>query len=290
MNVKILAPAKINLGLEILDKRADGYHNVDMIMQSVSLYDVLKISVSENSFFDIKSNVDFKCSLEDNTMHKAAECFFEFTGIKPAGILIETQKNIPSLAGLAGGSSDGAAVIVALNHMFGTCLPLNDLIKIGARVGSDVPFCINGGTARASGRGTVLNPINSELEYNLVIVKPNINIFTGSAYAKADSIKEKNILAIDRINVALKSGDLSGMCNNLFNRFEDVVEDPEVFLLKDKMRELGAKGTLMTGSGSAVFGIFEDAVSAQRCQKIMKQDYEKVFLCKPVSHGVIIDD
>lgn len=290
MNVKILAPAKINLGLEILDKRMDGYHNVDMIMQSVSLYDVLKISVSENSFFDIKSNVDFKCSLEDNTMHKAAECFFEFTGIKPAGILIETQKNIPSLAGLAGGSSDGAAVIVALNHIFETGLPLNDLMKIGAQVGSDVPFCINGGTARASGCGTVLNPINSELEYNLVIVKPNINISTGSAYAKADSIKEKNILAIDRINAALKSGDLSGMCNNLFNRFEDVVNDPEVFLLKDKMRKLGAKGTLMTGSGSAVFGIFEDAVSAQRCQKIMKQDYEKVFLCKPVSHGVIIDN
>ena len=130
----------------------------------------------------------------------------------------------------------------------------------------------------------------SELEYYLVIVKPDINISTSTAYAKAESIEKKNILAIERINTALKSGDLSGMCNNLFNCFEDVVNDPEVFLLKDKMRKLGAKGTLMTGSGSAVFGIFEDAVSAQRCQKIMKQDYEKVFLCKPVSHGVIIDN
>lgn len=290
MNVKILAPAKINLGLEILDKRADGYHNVDMIMQSVSLYDVLNISVSKNSFFEIKSNADFKCPLEDNTMYKAAKSFFEFTGVKPAEIAIEIQKNIPSLAGLAGGSSDGAAVIVALNHIFETGLPLNDLMKIGEKVGSDVPFCIKGGTSEAGGRGTILHPINSELEYYLVIVKPDINISTSTAYAKAESIEEKNILAIERINAALKSGDLSGMCNNLFNRFEDVVEDPEVFLLKDKMRELGAKGTLMTGSGSAVFGIFEDAVSAQRCQKIMKQDYEKVFLCKPVSHGVIIDN
>ena len=290
MNVKVLAPAKINLGLEILDKRADGYHNVDMIMQSVSLYDVLNISVSENNFFEIKSNVDFKCPLEDNTMYKAAKSFFEFTGIKPAGIAIEIQKNIPSLAGLAGGSSDGAAVIVALNHIFETGLPLNDLMKIGAQVGSDVPFCINGGTARAGGRGTLLSPINSELEYHLVIVKPDINISTSMAYAKSDSIKEKNTLAIEKISTALKNGDLSEMCNNLFNRFEDVVKDPEVFLLKDKMRKLGAKGTLMTGSGSAVFGIFEDAVLAQQCQKAMKQDYGKVFLCKPISHGVIINN
>ena len=288
MSVKILAPTKINLGLEILGKRSDGYHNVDMIMQSVSLYDVLDISVSETGLFDLKSSVDFGCSIEDNTMFKASECFFEFTGMKNPGILIKIQKNIPSLAGLAGGSADGAAVIVALNHMFNTNLPLKDLMAIGAKVGSDVPFCILGGTARASGRGTILDPINSRSNYYLVIVKPDISVSTGNAYAKADNIKEKNILAIDKLCSALKSGNLSEVCENLFNRFECVSDNSEIFLLKDKMIKSGAKGSLMTGSGSAVFGIFENYETAKKCHENISQDYARCFLCKPVSNGVIL--
>lgn len=288
MNVKVLAPAKINLGLEILDKRPDGYHNVDMIMQSVSLYDVLNVSVSERAFFDINSSVEFGCLLEDNTMYKAAKCFFEFTDIKNPGITVEIQKNIPSFAGLAGGSSDGAAIVLALDKLFGTNLSRKDLMNICAKVGSDVPFCMFGGTARANGRGVELKPINSDLQYSLVIVKPDVNISTGMAYSKADGIKEKNIAAIDRISCALKNKNLYEVCEHLFNRFEDVVNNSEIFSIKDKMMNLGATGSLMTGSGSAVFGIFDSFNLAQECCEFMLKDYEKSFLCKPVSRGVVI--
>lgn len=290
MNVKVLAPAKINLGLEILGKRTDGYHNVDMVMQSVSLYDVLDVSVSKENSFDIKSNVDFGCPLEDNIIYKAAEHFFRFTGIKNTGICIKIQKNIPSCAGLAGGSSDGAAAILAFDKLFGTGLSQNDLMNICARVGSDVPFCMLGGTARSSGRGTELTPINSKPQYNLVIVKPDVDISTKSAYAKADNIKEKNITAIDKISFALQNGNLLEVCDNLFNRFENIADNLEISLLKNKMIDLGAKGSLMTGSGSAVFGIFEDSNLAQKCLEFMRKDYKQIFLCKPTRSGAIIDD
>lgn len=290
MNVKVLAPAKINLGLEILDKRTDGYHNVDMIMQSVSLYDVLNVSISEGDFFNINSNVEFGCLLEDNTMYKAARCFFEFTDMKNPGITVEIQKNIPSFAGLAGGSSDGAAIVLALDKLFGTNLSRKDLMNICAKVGSDVPFCMLGGTARANGRGVELKPIDSDLKYSLVIVKPDVNISTGMAYSKADNIKEKNIAAIDKISRALKDKNLYEVCENLFNRFEDVANSLEIFSLKDKMRNLGATGSLMTGSGSAVFGIFDNFNLAQECCEFMRKDYEKSFICEPIGHGAIIID
>lgn len=288
MNIKVLAPAKINLGLEILDKRLDGYHNVDMVMQSVSLYDALNISVSKSGLVHIKSNVDFGCRLEDNIMYKATECFFEFTGIKNPGINIEIQKNIPSCAGLAGGSSDGAAVIMALNQMFRVNLSQNEMMKIGEEVGSDVPFCIIGGAARAKGRGTDLESIKSLAKYYLVISKPNINISTRLAYEKSENVKEKNTLAIDRLAFALQNGELSEVCANLFNRFEDVVDNPEISSLKEKMISLGAKGALMTGSGSAVFGIFEDYDLAKSCYGFISKDYKQSFLCSPILHGAVI--
>lgn len=288
MNIKVLAPAKINLGLEILNKRSDGYHNVDMIMQSVSLYDVLDISISGDLSIGIKSNIDFGCALEDNIMYKAAERFFEFTGIKNPGIGIKIQKNIPSCAGLAGGSSDGAAVIVALNHMFKTDLSLKDLMIIGEKVGSDVPFCIMGGTARARGRGTDLATIKSLAKYYLVITKPDINISTKSAYEKAENIKEKNIDSINKLEAALIDGKTIDVCNSLFNRFEDLAENPEIFSLKEKIIKLGAKGALMTGSGSAVFGIFEDYDLAGSCYEFISKNYEQSFLCGPISHGAVV--
>ncbi len=288
MSIKVLAPAKINLGLEILGKRKDGYHDVDMVMQSVNLYDVLRISISDGSLFVINSNEEFDCNLEDNTMYKAAKCFFEFVGLSNPGITIEIEKNIPSCAGLAGGSSDAAAVIVALDKMFHTGLLLNEMIKIGEEVGSDVPFCIVGGTARASGRGTVLNSVMSRLQYHVVIVKPDVNISTGSAYAKAENIREKNILAIDNITCALQNDDLLGVCHNLFNRFEDVVGSVEIFTLKNRMIRLGAKASIMTGSGSAVFGIFEDFLSAKKCYELISKDYKQSYLCNPVTHGAVI--
>ncbi len=283
-----MAPAKINLGLEILNKRPDGYHNVEMIMQSVSLYDILDISVSGNGAVDIKSNVNIGCELQDNIIYKASLRFFEFAKIANPGITVHIDKNIPICAGLAGGSSDAAATIFALNHIFKSKFTKEELMEISSKVGSDVPFCIFGGTMRASGRGTILTSINSKAKYYLVIVKPNINISTGLAYKKAEHIKKKNISKIDNISIALNNGDLDLVCNNLFNRFEDTVSGDEVLAIKNKMINLGASGALMTGSGSAVFGIFKDYVIAKKCYKTMLKNYKQSFLCEPIEHGAAI--
>ncbi len=288
MNLKVLAPAKINLGLEILDKRPDGYHNVDMIMQSVSLYDILDVSISKNHKVDIKSNVDMGCETEGNAVYKAIKYFFEFTGMKNPGISVRINKFIPICAGLAGGSSDAAATILALNNLFGNELTQEDLMAIGSKVGSDVPFCICGGTKRASGRGTILSPINSKVKYHLVIVKPDVCISTASAYAKSECIKGKNMGAIDKISSAMINGDLRLVCDNLFNRFESTVNNQEIFSLKSSMINLGANGALMTGSGSAVFGIFENYVDAEKCHRSMSKTYKQCFLCEPIEHGAIV--
>lgn len=290
MNLKVLAPAKINLGLEILNKRPDGYHNVDMIMQSVSLYDALEVSISGDGAISIESNVNIGCETKKNIIYKAIKCFFEFTGIKNPGIFVYINKSIPICAGLAGGSSDAAATIVALNKLFDKELLQEDLMKIGSKVGSDVPFCICGGTVRASGRGDILIPINSKVKYHLVIVKPDVNISTANAYEESEHVKGENTGAIDKISFAISSGDLPLMCSSLFNRFESVVNIKEIDFLKNKLIALGANGALMTGSGSAVFGIFEDYVNAKKCHEIMVKNYKQSFLCEPIENGANIVD
>lgn len=288
MNLKVLAPAKINLGLEILNKRPDGYHNVDMIMQSVSLYDVLEVSISGDGAINIESNVNIACETKKNIVYKAIKCFFEFTGIINPGISVYINKSIPICAGLAGGSSDAAATIVALNKLFDKKLLQEDLMKIGSKVGSDVPFCICGGTVRASGRGDILIPINSKVKYHLVIVKPDVSISTANAYKESEHVNGKNTGAIDKISFAISNGNLSLMCSSLFNRFESLVNIKEIDFLKNKLIALGANGVLMTGSGSAVFGIFEDYVNAKKCHEIMVKNYKQSFLCEPIENGANI--
>lgn len=289
MAVKAFAPAKINLGLEILGKRADGYHEVDMIMQSIDLCDEINIEVSKDESISVLSDKEIDCKPENNIVYKVAKIFFEHTGIKNTGIKISIKKNIPISAGLAGGSTDGAATLVALNSVFDAGLSNSQLMELGAKVGSDIPFCIMGGTAHATGSGIMLKSIDNLNDCCIVVVKPPISVSTKEAYERSDNIKDKVIHNFDLLEKGIKDNDFNMICKNLFNRFEEVISEDVVFSIKNNLYDLGARGALMSGSGPTVFGIFENERTALNCADKIKKTYPESFCCKPLNHGAYIN-
>ena len=191
-------------------------------------------------------------------------------------------------AGLAGGSADGAGVIVGLNRMFETHLNISQMCEIGSKVGSDVPFCIAGGAACAKGTGTDLTSINSMPKCIILLVKPDFSVSTSEAYSRFDNINlvEKHDMGL--LESAMINHNLGEICNNLYNRFEEVINIAEISEIKGKLKKIGALGTLMTGSGSAIYGIFDDMSKAKVCQKKLQNEYQFVGLAKPVNHGVFL--
>lgn len=288
MILKACAPAKINLGLEIISKRVDGYHELDMIMQSIDLFDTITIESTDDKYISVLHTKNIDCSEQNDITYKAAKLFFESLNKKDYGIAIKIDKKIPLGAGLAGGSSDGAAVLVLLNSMYRNPFSQLELMKIGGQIGSDVPFCILGGTARAKGTGTELRPINFFGDYFLVLVKPEISISTREAYQLSDKITKSEIKNFDLLENALISGDFIGMSKNLYNRFEDLICRETISEIKQDFYSLGSEASLMSGSGSTVYGIFKDEISAQKCYYKLKQKYKSVFLCRPINYGVKI--
>lgn len=288
MVLKIFAPAKINLGLEIGNKNANGYHEVDMIMQSISLCDEIYIEFSHSQKIDVEIDKKINCPREKNIAFRAAEAFFDYTKIKNVGVNIKIIKKIPMCAGLAGGSADGAGVIVGLNNIFESNLEISEMCEIGARVGSDVPFCIVGGAAAAKGTGTDIIPINTVPCCNILVIKPNISVSTAEAYSRFDEMKVTEKHSMSLLEAALKLQDLSGICANLYNRFEGVINNPKIFEIKDKLKSLGALGSLMTGSGSAVYGIFDDANKAETALQALQRKYEFTGIFKPLNHGAFV--
>lgn len=289
MQIKVLAPAKINLSLDIVGKRDDGYHDVAMVMQAVSLYDTVTVSdeVDENCSSDIVVTCDVAGIPTDdsNIVCKAAKAYFKYCDIKPKKISIDIQKRIPSQAGLAGGSTDGAAVILALNRMFDTKLTQSQMCEIGATVGADVPFCIVGGTKLASGTGTTMEKLPSLTKCNILICKPDVSVSTAQAYAKADSKEPKGFKVTDEVVKFLYKRNLRGVSQCLYNEFEAVMQIPEISSIKKAMLKGKALGACMSGSGSAVFGIFLNEKKATLCKDKMSATYDKLFLCTPISGG-----
>lgn len=288
MILSVTAPAKINLGLEIGKKRADGYHNVEMIMQSVSLYDEIDLLVDNSGCITVNSDIHLNCSLESNIAFRAAKEFLNYVKMPDTGVRIKIKKNIPMCAGMAGGSADGAAVIWGLNKILGLKLANENLCEIGEKIGSDVPFCIVGGTAYASGRGTKLEKLNSLSKCHIMIVKPDLSISTAKAYEDFDNLKIHCVHDLSLLKSAINSGDLSKVCERLYNRFEEVINEHEIFEIKKRMKNYGAEGSLMTGSGSAVYGIFQDEICAKKCFDSMKKLYPNSYLTQPIDRGVAI--
>lgn len=290
MEIKVLAPAKINLTLDVVGRRPDGYHDIATIMQAVDLYDTITLSDNDSGEVTISCDYpDVPCD-KTNICAKAAFAFFEYCKMDVKGVHINIDKKIPTQAGLAGGSSDGAAVIYGLNQLFNTSLNSDDFHAIAGKVGADVPFCLVGGTKFATGIGTTLKKLPDFHCANIVICKPdNVSVSTAVAYKKVDDLNRPHPLYTDEMIKALYSRDIFQISATLFNDFELALKIPEVNKIKSIMLESKANGAGMTGSGSAVFGIFTSERKAKKCYELLKKTYKDTFLCKPIKVGCKID-
>lgn len=281
MEITVNAPAKINLYLDILNKHNDGYHEVEMIMQTVSLFDKITIKKSDKKGIIVTSTYNFDEDIKKNTAYIAAEKFFEYTKLINPGICIHIQKQIPVGAGLAGGSSDAAAVLIALNTLFECNLSKVELATIGEKVGADVPFCIFSGTKLATGTGTALSTLPPLKNCHVLIVKPTFSISTKLAYQASDQAPLEKNKSINNIISAIKSNNLRDTAKNIFNRFETVLNFDEVTNIKNILNKNGALNSCMTGTGSAVYGIFEDKEKAIYCKNFLSKNYKDIFLTAP---------
>lgn len=283
MKAIISAPAKINLTLDILDKRSDGYHNVKMIMQSVGLCDTVTLTENNSSKITVECT-DSRVPCDDsNIVCKTAKAFYSATGMSCSGLHIEIDKKIPVEAGLAGGSADGAAVLVGLNKMYGCPLNEYQLEQTGASIGSDIPFCICGGTVLAEGTGTVLTKLNDMPVCFILIVKPPVGVSTAKAYKAADERSFIPESSTDKMIPLI--GNFKSIADNLHNDFESVVFIDDIEKIKHSMLEGGALGACMSGSGPSVYGIFDDALKAASCSDILKEIYREVYLTEPLKFG-----
>ncbi len=269
-SITIKAPAKINLILDILGKRDDGYHNLRSVMQTISIFDNVTLSVKGKKCR--LPNVSITCSEpeiptdESNIAYKACRAYNKALGEMPFdSIAIHIEKHIPSGAGLAGGSSDGAAVLIGLNKLCGSTLSTDELCKIGASVGADVPFCIAGGTALCEGIGEKITPLKSLPDCEILVVKPDISISTPLSYKRFDELNNPKLSDFDKFMTSLNSGDLAAISKTLSNSLEDVTNERIIEDIKSEMIKSGVLGSVMTGSGSAVFGIFDNEKKAKLC-------------------------
>lgn len=263
--MKINANAKINLTLDVVGKRADGYHNVSMIMQEISLCDTLEINLTDDNTINIVCDKQIVDRNEDNLAYKAAKLFFEHSG-KMGGCSIELHKKIPSMAGLGGGSSDAAAVLKALNTLWDNPLSNQKLKEIALTLGADVPFFIDGGTAIAEGIGEILTPISGIKPRWLAVIKPDVSVSTGEAYKKIDS-SDPTHPDVKKAAECIRNGDMDSLYKVCGNVFETALGDAKetIDAVKSHFISAGAEFAMMSGSGSAVFGIFDDknrAISA----------------------------
>lgn len=285
MEVKVKAYAKINIFLDILGKLENGYHSLFMVMQSVDLYDTVTLTPTDKGISLTCSEQGIPCD-ERNTACKAAKVFFEKTGIEK-GVKIHIDKSIPHEAGLAGGSADAAAVFKGLDALFETNLPTYELCEMGLMVGSDVPFCIVGGTCLAQNTGGVLSPLKPLKNCFIVLAKPDRGVSTAKAYADADSTYIYHPDCMKMLD-ACEKGDFTAICKQAGNVFEQVVEVPERVEIKRIMRENNCSLAQMSGSGPTVFGIFENEDDAVKSAEKIKKICSKVFVTKPVKSGTEI--
>ena len=272
--------AKINISLDIKSKMADGYHDMLMVMQSVGLTDEITVECVPGNGIGVDTGFPYIPSDERNIAVKAASAFFVHTGIYGFQTSIRLNKNIPVCAGLGGGSADGACVLRILNRMFNTSLSKWELETIGREIGSDVPFCVAGGTVLATGRGDVMSKLPSINPCSVVICKPQFSFSTPELFAKIRCEKIRARPDTDGILASLKSGDLQGVARRMYNVFEDVLPrgEKEIAAIKYSMLDDGALGAIMTGTGSAVFGIFDCEENAKKSHERLQYSYKDCYL------------
>ncbi len=285
MKLTLNAYGKINLLLDILSRLPNGYHELFMLMQSVSLCDKVTVEETDGGKTEIFCDKKGVPLDEGNLAHKAATEFFAFTGKKSRGLAITLEKNIPHAAGLGGGSADAAAVIRALDIIYKTELSDGELTQIGKKVGADVPFCIFGGTMLAQYTGTVLSRLPDAKIPAIVIVKPSQSVSTAEAYALFDTADRVRHLDKRGALIAAAECDLKGITDRAGNVFEQFIEVTDRAYIKAQMTKGGALCSLMTGSGPSVFGVFGCTEKAEACAEELKKKYSEVYLCTAVTKG-----
>ena len=279
------AYAKLNLSLDVLSKRPDGYHDLCMVMQSVEHHDDVSILLNTEGRFYAQSDRHYLPNDERNIALKAARLFLEATGHGGMGASVRLRKRIPVCAGLGGGSSDAAAVLRALNEHFGRPLSCAELEQLGVQLGMDVPYCIAGGTMLAEGRGEVLTPLASLPETDVVICKPDFPISTPELFRRIDSRTSRCRPDTAGILVALERGDVKGLSRRMFNVFEDVLDRRagDINSIKSMLLGFGAYGAVMSGTGSAVFALFPDAEHAKWAADSLRPLHRETYVTKTIS-------
>ena len=276
-----LAHAKLNLTLDVLGRRSDGSHDLRMVMTSVALSDVITLETGTGDGVRASANLGFLPTGEKNLAASALLRFQEATGRDLGGAHLSLEKHIPVCAGMGGGSSDAAAVLRALNDCTGAGLSLPELARVGEAVGSDVPYCVLGGTALAEGRGEVLTPLPALPRCHAVLCKPAFSISTPELFARVDGVKLRHRPDTEGMVVALEGGDLGGVARRMYNIFEDVLpprQAEEISGIKNVLVQHGALGANMSGTGPTVFGLFERAEDAAQAWEELRGTYRDTFL------------
>lgn len=285
MEITKKAYAKINLGLDVLGKRDDGYHLVKMIMQNVDIYDTLTFKRTTDGKVTLKANDDTIPVDDSNLICKVARQLQEKYGVT-YGAEIELVKRIPVAAGMAGGSTDGAAAYRALNELWELGLSDKELCELAVKLGADIPYCIIGGTALSEGIGEVLTPIEGKAKYHLVVAKPDIMVSTGWVYTELDSTEITRHPDIDAVKAAIEGGDVKRMCSEIHNVLEPVTT-AKYEVIKDiekVLEDSGAVKAFMTGSGPTVFAVFDDENIAKKGFEAVRKSglARQLFLTKPI--------
>lgn len=278
------AYAKLNLTLDVLGRRPDGYHDIRSVMQTISLRDDIQIDLETGKPWVLECTDDTIACDETNLAWKAAKLYMDTMGKDPNGLHIHITKRIPTQAGLGGGSADAAAVLRALNRHYGNPLSILALAELGAEVGSDVPFCVVGGTAVAEGRGERLRKLPDMPDCIFVVCKPDFAASTPELYRKLDESVIGKRPDSQVMESAILAGDLGKVVQNLCNVFDPLVtaEYLEMNYIKSIFNSYGSLGQQMTGSGSAVFAVVTEFEYAAVICNMLKENYPKVFIAKPV--------
>lgn len=282
--IQMKAYGKVNLGLDVIRRRKDGYHEVRMIMQTVQLYDKITMEERRKKGITLETNLSFLPVNENNIAYKAARMLMEEFHI-PGGLNIKIEKHIPVAAGMAGGSTDGAAVLYGVNRMYQLGLTRRQLMERGVRLGADVPYCIMRGTVLSEGIGEILTPVAAMPDCYILIAKPPISVSTKYVYEhlKLDSVERHP--DIDGMVAAMEAGNLRGVADRMENVLETVTipEHPEIERIKEVMRSEGALNAMMSGSGPTVFGIFEDKKQGLKARDILRNGIlaKQVYLVRP---------
>ena len=280
--MKIKAYGKVNISLDVVGKREDGYHLLSMIMQNIDLYDEIEVEKQECGLI-LECNKSYVPVDNRNLAYKAAEIFKERYDIVD-GVKINIEKNIPVSAGLAGGSTDAAAVLKVMNKLFNVNATEEELMELGLKLGADIPYCIHGGTALCEGIGEIITPIKPFRDKIVVLVKPAFGVSTKEVYKNFNLEKVKQHPKTAEIINAIENDDLNFVASNMKNLLENVTLRKHKILIKikEEMNACGAINSMMSGSGPTVFAFFDDMLKAQRCFEKMKKKYSDVFITRTI--------